>query len=754
MSKLIKNLSIRAKITLGYTIVMFLGSIAIFLGAFNVVTLSQQYTHLLENQSVRAQGILEVDTNVIQIRRIINMVAFRTGDNQFIPGLEAEFESYYQRLTQQIQALRQNMQDDHRADPLVSAHYITQLNSLQGYITRYRTEIALPTIAAAGAGNLNDVMHFGGMAGQMINPITEITSDLVALSRERMDDISNDLTSQSQGALAGMLVVIVAALILAVLSAYIITKSISGPIRKIVGIFDAVASGKFNVNIIADSKDEIGTLSNSAKNIVETIRTLSDDMSDLREIYRIQGDRSHRINTDKYENSFKDMATNINQLFDDESEASNEAMGLLQQIIDGNFEMTIDDLPGDWKTESDGFNQLLNKLRHVQHEINMVVNAAAFKGDLAYHVDASAFSGAWHQILTGINEICEAVDAPVVEIRDVLAILNKGHFNAQIKGSYSGDFLQMKEALNFFISDTMAYISEINTVLLEISKGNLTRDIKMDFIGDYASIKSSVNTIVKTLNNTMAEISHASDQVAVAADQVSASSGDLAEGSARQASSIEELHEAIGVLNMQTTQNVDSASSANALSAKSTDNALAGNDSMKQMTEAMSKIKESSNDISKIVKTIQDIAFQTNLLALNASVEAARAGEHGRGFAVVAEEVRTLANRSQIAATETTALITDSINRVDTGNSIADSTSVSLEVIVESAQEVLNIINNISEASLEQASAIRLISDGINEIAAIVQTSTAATEEAAATSHELSAQASALTHLVSFFKLS
>ncbi|WP_240841919.1 methyl-accepting chemotaxis protein [Acidaminobacter sp. JC074] len=308
--------------------------------------------------------------------------------------------------------------------------------------------------------------------------------------------------------------------------------------------------------------------------------------------------------------------------------------------------------------------------------------------------------------------------------------------------------------LGLFISNVIK--KPIYTILQaanEIADGNLDVDTKINTKDEIGELAHAFDKMTDNINMVMTNINASSDQVASGATQMSDSSMSLSQGATEQASSIQQLTASTEEISVQTKANAESAEKAKSISSQTYEYAQQGNHQMEDMLGAMAEINESSSNISKIIKVIDDIAFQTNILALNAAVEAARAGEHGKGFAVVAEEVRNLAARSADAAKETTAMIESSIDKVKVGTDIANVTSEALIKIVDGVSETTDIVTDIANASNEQALQVDQVNLGLAQISDVVQTTSATAEETAAASEELSGQANMLKGQVAKFKL-
>ena len=349
--------------------------------------------------------------------------------------------------------------------------------------------------------------------------------------------------------------------------------------------------------------------------------------------------------------------------------------------------------------------------------------------------------------------IIRSLVEPSTQVRNALVGFSQGNLGVPVSFDGKNELGEMCDALRTSQKVLHSVIQDISDTTTQMAKGNFNVELTATFPGDLAPIQASVNQFVVRMSDTITNISQSASQVSAGSEQVSNSSQSLAQGATEQASAVEELAATINDISNSSKQTAASAEEARASTGQAGAQVEASNEYVKQLNVAMQNISNSSEEIGKIIATIENIAFQTNILALNAAVEAARAGTAGKGFAVVADEVRNLASKSDEAAKATKDLIENSITAVREGADVVSKVTDSLERTTVLAGEVVKLMDQVTEAVENQTTAISQVTEGIDQISAVVQTNSATSEECAAASEELSSQANIMHQLMAEFQV-
>ncbi len=688
---MLKNVKVGMKLTLGFGILII---IAIVLSSFGIITVRK-----IEHVS-NMKGI----ANKILVAELQSKAERKEYLNSGKEERKQLFMDYVAEMEEDISMMRNITQSD---------DVVRMLNDITAETKKYRSIFEKVTqVSDFSQGYLNkDNAEFLEANDVLIKSGRNLFAFVDGLA-EYEDAM---MQSTMRQAIFTLLAVLVVAVILGIIIAIIMTRALTVPIRQIQEAAEQIALGNLEDVISIHQTDEIGSLADSFREMQSGLK----DKAKVAEKIAL-GDTEVEIviasEVDVLGKAMVGMRESLSKKADVANKVANGDLNVVVEVMSNK-----DQLGASMVT-------MVENLKKSQEEVKTAMD----------------------QVEAGLKE----AQAVVNEVNRVAEQLRVG--NLKQRAHYETDdkaFQQLISGFNSAIENILEPVNESVKVLALVAKGDLTRKISGEYQGDHNLMKNALNETIDSLNETLEQVQMAMDQVAAGASQVSASSQTLSQGAAEQASSLEEITSSMTEMGSQTSQNAENADSADRLVADAAGAAEEGNSRMEQMLDAMREINDSSKEIGRIIKVIDEIAFQTNLLALNAAVEAARAGVHGKGFAVVADEVRNLAQRSATAAKETTELIEGSTQKVDVGSKIAEDTATALQKIVTGVKKVNDLIGDIAASSNEQTQGINQINDALGQIDDVTQANTTNAEESASASEELSSQADHVKSLLEKFKL-
>lgn len=360
---------------------------------------------------------------------------------------------------------------------------------------------------------------------------------------------------------------------------------------------------------------------------------------------------------------------------------------------------------------------------------------------------------AWKLTTKTGKKVLETILVPLREVEAVAQELTDGNLHSTLEYHSDDEIGRLAHSMRKSIRILGSYVDDIGRAMKMFAEGNFDVQPEVEWKGDFVGILNSFMLFEESMAEMIKGIQHVSDEVSSAAEQVAASSNDLADGATNQAAVVEELTATVEGVSEQVEKNSKTAKEISGRVDKLGNAILESNGKMKDMVDSMNEINGASKEIDKIIATINEIAAQTNLLALNASIEAARAGEAGKGFAVVANQVNVLADQSAQAAKESATLIETSVKAVEKGMVIAGQTASQLQEVAENSQIITKEVTNIADTLETQATEIKQINDGIEQINDVVQTNSATSEECAASSQEMSSEAENLREMIQKIKV-
>ena len=554
----------------------------------------------------------------------------------------------------------------------------------------YQTDREL-ILAASRAGNAKEVERIRDeVAAPKAAKAMEIVTQLINKETSSAKSAKDGAMATYRTARTTTIVVLVVGMLIALAFGLFIARMITSGLRRVSHVIDGIATGDLSRDANLTSSDETGQMAAGLERALINLRGLIDEMNRMSTEHEA-GDIDVYMPADRFEGSYKAMAEGVNAMVGSHIGVKKKAMAVVQAFGTGDFDATMERLPGKKVFINNTLDDVRAKLKMLISDFAQLASEHG-TGDIDARVDTSRHQGDFKVITNGVNHTLDAVVVPMTQVTEALTAM---------------------------------------------AGGDLTQTIDTAYAGRLEKLRAAVNNMAGKLSEMVGSVVDSADQLNTASSQISGASQALSQAASEQAASVEQTTASIEQMTAGITQNSENATITEGIAAKAAADAGEGGQAVEQTVAAMKQIASK-------ISIIDDIAFQTNMLALNATIEAARAGEHGKGFAVVATEVGKLAERSQIAAQEISELAAGSVKTAEHAGEL-------LREIVPSITKTSDLVQEIAAASGEQTNSAGQVDTAMGQISKITQQNASSSEELAATAEEMAGQTLQLQQLMDFF---
>nr|WP_090043062.1 methyl-accepting chemotaxis protein [Clostridium frigidicarnis] len=686
---MVNNLKMKWKIMFYFVIMMCISLLTGFISFMSLNTANNMGLNYFENQMKPVVNVSRLTNDFQKSRISIRDVVMEDSVDEINKKVQM-CKEYDSKITEDVDTLEDGINDERLLD-----NFKNIKSSLEAY--ENERNVAFGYLQNNERAKAMDVLN--NNATPKVNEVDKYVNELYNEISQYSEEALTENQAKAKKLLYATIGVMISSLVAAMILGLILSRRITKPLKKLVDISKEVAKGNVDVEFEFDGKNEIGDLYSALRLIVENIKKKSN------------------------------VAYNISN-------------GKLESI----------DVSGEKDILSKALNDVVENLSSLVGESGALIEAVN-KGDLKIRANNEEIKGSYLEILEGMNQILDSALEPVNEAIDVLQEFSKGNLDVSVKGDYKGEHAKIKEALNSTINKISFYISEISRVTNELSNRNLDVKIKGNFLGSFKEIEVSLLTIVNYYNDIFKQIQSSIKEISYGVENVNSVALNVSHGVSEQASAIEEITASISEITEQIKATSNAIQEANSLSINLISSASSVEVKVKEVMVSMEDIDVSSNNIYKIIKIINEIAFQTNILSLNATIEATKAGEYGKSFAVVAEEVRKLSERSAEAVKESSKLIEDTISKVQVSKNAVSETTTSIEDILNKEKNIGELLNHISETSKVQATNIEQINLAITEVSKVTEQNANNSESTASYTEEVLKETNQLKEVVDTFKL-